>query len=82
MSKPTMTVIERIRETVEREDAARDAEAAVLDRLTSYTLADAIREGSSVTRQAVGRFGAGEEACALSAGMLAAMARGYIEEET
>lgn len=46
--------------------------------LTRYTLADAIREGSTVTRQAYG-WGSGEQACALSAAYLAAKARGYVE---
>jgi hypothetical protein len=49
-----------------------------LDTLTSYTLADAIREGCTATTQAVGSYGAGFEACAMSAGVLAARARGYI----
>lgn len=49
-----------------------------LDVLTSYTLADAIREGSSVTEQAVGSFRDGEKVCALSAALLAAKARGYV----
>lgn len=41
-----------------------------------YTLADAIREGSSVTTQAYS-WGKGETACALTAGVIAAKARGY-----
>jgi hypothetical protein len=44
--------------------------------VTGYTLADAIREGSSVTTQEYG-WGHGENACALSAGCIAAKARGY-----
>lgn len=51
--------------------------ALELETMTSYTLADAIREGSSVTSQAYG-WGAGETACALSAARLAARARGYL----
>lgn len=43
-----------------------------------YTLADAIREGSSVSEQAVGSWGDGETACALTAATIAAKARGYI----
>jgi hypothetical protein len=43
-----------------------------------YTLADAIREGSSVTDQAY-NWGNGENACALSAAVIAGKARGYIE---
>jgi len=60
-------------------------EADILDQLrgmdlevmTSYTLADAMREGSTVTTQEYG-WGTGENACALSAARLAARARGYI----
>jgi hypothetical protein len=44
-----------------------------------YTLADAIREGSMVTKQAIGGFGDGHEACAMSAAVIAAAARGYIK---
>lgn len=59
-------------ETLRRELAALE-----LDVLTSYTLADAIREGSTVTAQKVGGWIEGGEACALGAGFLAAQARGY-----
>lgn len=45
--------------------------------LTSFSLADAIREGSSVTPRAVGNYGRNGQACALSAALLAARARGY-----
>lgn len=45
--------------------------------LTTYTLADAIREGASVTEQAHGTFGDRGRTCALSAACLAAKARGY-----
>lgn len=45
--------------------------------LTGYTLADAIREGSSVTDKATdGWLGSQGEACALSAALIAAKARG------
>jgi hypothetical protein len=50
-----------------------------LDVTTSYTLADAIREGATVTDQAKGEWGTGPDACALSAGLIAATARGYLE---
>ena len=43
----------------------------------NYTLADAIREGSSVTDKANG-WGDGAEACALHAAVIAAKARGYM----
>jgi hypothetical protein len=45
--------------------------------LTGYTLADAIREGASVTDQAYNKFGSNGEACALTAAAIAAKARGY-----
>lgn len=48
-----------------------------LNVLTSYTLADAIREGARVTSQEYG-WGADDTACALSAGAIAARARGYL----
>ena len=46
--------------------------------LTQYTLADAIREGSTVTGQKFGGWVEGERACALGAGFIAATARGYL----
>lgn len=48
-----------------------------LDVMTSYTLADAIREGSSVTRQRIGGWLEEDSACAIAAGFVAARARGY-----
>jgi hypothetical protein len=47
-------------------------------RTMEYTLADAIREGSTVSKQAVGSWGDGESACALTAAVIAARSRGYI----
>lgn len=49
-----------------------------LETITQYTLADAIREGSSVSTQSFEGWGNGERVCALSAARLAARARGYI----
>lgn len=50
---------------------------AGLDDVKPYTLADAIREGSSVTDQAIGAWTTPQgETCALSAAMLAIRARG------
>ena len=46
--------------------------------VTSYTLADAIREGSTVSDQAVGTWGTGERMCAMHAAVTAAAARGYL----
>jgi hypothetical protein len=51
----------------------RDLRGIELDVLTNYTLADAIREGSSVSKQAYG-WGNGNEACALHAAVIAAKA--------
>jgi hypothetical protein len=45
---------------------------------TGYTLADAMREGSTVSEQKIGNWGDGETACALTAATIAAKARGYI----
>lgn len=45
--------------------------------MTEYTLADAIREGSSVTTQEYG-WGNGETACALTAAVISAKSRGYL----
>ena len=42
-----------------------------------YSLADAIREGCSVTTQAY-NWGDGETACAMSAAVIAARARGFM----
>lgn len=49
-----------------------------LDVTTSYTLADAIREGSKVTEHNQAGWGNGDNACALSAGVIAARFRGYL----
>lgn len=58
-------------------DIITELQAKELEVLTRYTLADAIREGASVTDQAHG-WGSGGDACALSAARLAAKARGYL----
>lgn len=46
--------------------------------LTSFTLADAIREGASVTSKAEGTFVDGNRACALGAAFISATARGFV----
>lgn len=46
---------------------------------TGYTLADAMREGSTVSKQKIGGWGDGEQACALTAATIAAKARGYVK---
>lgn len=48
-----------------------------LDVTTSYTLADAMREGSSFTTQRIGGYVSGNQHCALAAAVLAARARDY-----
>lgn len=45
---------------------------------TGYTLADAIREGSKVSVQEY-NWGNGETACALTAALIGAKARGYVD---
>lgn len=47
--------------------------------LTEYTLADAIRDGSKVSEQAVGSWGEGAKQCALHTAVTAFIARGYLE---
>lgn len=64
-------------ETVTEQDILAQLHSLELDVMTSYTLADAMREGSQVTTQEYG-WGSGATACALSAARLAARARGYI----
>jgi hypothetical protein len=56
---------------------AQQIDAISLEVATSYTLADAIREGSTVTEQAYS-WGSGNSACALSAAAIAARVRGYV----
>lgn len=51
-----------------------------LDVTTSYTLADAIREGAKHTGQQFSGWIQDENSCALGAGLLSAVARGYIQE--
>lgn len=49
-----------------------------LDVMTSYTLADAIREGATVTGQKVGGWIDESTSCGLGAAYLAAQARGFV----
>ena len=46
---------------------------------TEYTLADAIREGASVSDQRIGGWIDNGQSCALGAAWIAAKARGYVE---
>jgi len=43
-----------------------------------YSLADAIREGCTVSQQATGSWGDGKNACALTAAFIAAKARNLL----
>lgn len=56
------------------------AELALIEEkvVTSYGLADAIREGASVTNKLEGAWVRGESACALGAAWVAAKARGFV----
>lgn len=66
---PDIAPVERLKQVL------GDIEVKVL---TGYTLADAIREGASVTEPTSGAWIAGDRACALGAGWVAAKARGYV----
>lgn len=74
----TVTLQSPAQPSLTPEDTLRAELAEIeLTVLTSYTLGDAIREGCTVTRQAY-NWGSGGTACALSAGAIAARARGYL----
>lgn len=60
-----------------REMLGAELGAMEMDVTTSYTLADAIREGSKVSEQAHG-WGQGDKMCAMHAAVAAAAARGYM----
>jgi hypothetical protein len=59
------------------DELEKQLEELDFEHATKYSLADAIREASSVTRQQIGGWVSddGEKMCALSAGALAAKAR-------
>ena len=60
-------------------DALRQQIDAIgLGVLTGYTLADAMREGSTVTDQKTGGWVDSGSACAIGAAYLSARARGYV----
>jgi hypothetical protein len=64
--------------TKEKADELREMLGDIeVDVLTSYTLADAIREGSMVSEKAHG-WGSGAKQCAMHAAVTAAIARGYM----
>lgn len=72
----TKTIVETFAAPIEH--LREELGAIELDVLTKYTLADAMREGSAVTKQSIGSWGGDNEACALSAAMIAAKARGFV----
>ncbi len=62
-------------------DAMRTELAAIeLDVTTSYTLADAMRDGAKHTGQLIGGYVNADESCGLGAAYLAAVSRGYVTE--
>lgn len=67
--------VEKVREMISAEAAD---EIANLERSTEYRLSDAIREGSKVSNQAYAWTGPDDSMCAMSAGVAAARARGYM----
>lgn len=70
-------VIDRVVEKI-KEQIVDVPDVKELERM-NYRLSDAIREGSSVTDQAVGAWTSGEDnLCALSAAACAARSRGYL----
>lgn len=75
------TTIELVRRNfapaVEKLEAILSAEdqAEIEAKATAFTLADAIREGGTVSSQAY-NWGSGENACALSAAAISCVARG------
>lgn len=72
MMQRTIEKSEELREILSEMD---DIEMEVL---TSYTLADAIREGSTVSDQAKHGWGDGDQQCAMHAAVTAALARHYL----
>lgn len=72
----TATMTEQFAPSVERLKA--ELGEIEMNVLTKFTLADAIREGSTVSTQEYG-WGAGETACALSAACISGAARGYVK---
>jgi len=64
--------VEKVKEMIDSEK-----EVASLERM-KYRLSDAIREGSKVSDQSYSWIGENDSMCALSAGIAAAKARGYI----
>lgn len=72
----TATMTQQFAPSVERLKA--ELGEIEMDVLTKFTLADAIREGSTVSNQAYD-WGYGDNACALSAACISGAARGYVK---
>ncbi len=72
----TATMTEQFAPSVERLKA--ELGEIELNVLTKFTLADAIREGSTVSTQER-NWGYGNSACALSAAAISAATRGYVK---
>lgn len=70
--------VEKLKKVIEESVTDDATEVASLERL-KYRLSDAIREGSQVSSQAFNWTGPEDSMCALSAAVVAAKARGYIE---
>lgn len=65
--------------TADPVDRLRSAiDSAELESLTSYSLADAVREGCTVTRKLEGGWLQGNSACVMGAAAVSARARGYL----
>jgi hypothetical protein len=67
-----------VNETAESLRLQQELGAIELDVTTNYTLADAIREGSTVTEHEQSGWGDGLKACALTAAVISARARNYL----
>ncbi len=63
------------------DELAQQMEDIEFKAVTEYTLADAIRDGSTVSEHNPRGWGNGETACALTAGVIGFVARGYLEVE-
>lgn len=62
----------------ELRELRRDLGQIEMEVTTSYTIADAIREGSLVSKHNQSGWGDGATACALTAGVIAARERGFV----
>lgn len=72
------TVLDKKAEDLKMGEATMKELSEIEARTKKFSLADAIRMGSTVTTPAVGNFGNGESACAMTAAVIAARAAGYM----